>query len=471
MAQLWLILRALNLACIPVVPISSVLNFQQSVEIFSANAGELSQPGVHSIGDVVFSAIVFPETKDADGESDIGDAVNALLESRIRSQLGVVLPTATAPERAFYIIARSCLGKIQSDLKGLEVVRNEVVGDQRVVVVAVPQEQLNGIQVSRDFVLNCLHDRLIAGTLNHVEAMVLLESLPKDIAESKLTSVKESVIALFDRELGDGVSATIQGRWTRHDGSQLQAGLRGWQGVIQTDIDRDQGGNIVLRGMKPQELDRLTSEECFQFLGQFANDPVLLERVRTQLKAAGWTRTAALFDVKSVAIPIVKDKPGSLVPQVLRAKIAATQAMTFLLLTGGLGSIEFKAQESQLCKDARVAFNKKTSNGILDPEGPQEAVILLQQDLEAGASYDSVILLSATLLALKDQALAYPLAKASFVHNSGHPFAGVNLLLAARALDLRDEVRELLPEIESQAKLDDWGRSEIRSIRDWVNVD
>ena len=444
---------------------------QKAVDVFTKHQQELSQVGVHILNGFVFCAVSAPKPKPGLHEFVVQQATLALIDDRIDKQLGVGLPTATAPERAFYIIARSCLGKIQSDLKGLEVVRNEVVGDQRVVVVAVPQEQLNGIQVSRDFVLNCLHDRLIAGTLNHVEAMVLLESLPKDFAESKLTSVKESVIAVFDRELGDGVSATIQGRWMRHDGSQLQAGLRGWQGVIQTDIDRDQGGNIVLRGMKPQELDRLTSEECFQFLGQFANDPVLLERVRTQLKAAGWTRTAALFDVKSVAIPIVKDKPGSLVPQVLRAKIAATQAMTFLLLTGGLGSIEFKAQESQLCKDARVAFNKKTSNGILDPEGPQEAVILLQQDLEVGASYDSVILLSATLLALKDPALAYPLAKASFIHNSGHPFAGVNLLLAARALDLRDEVRELLPEIESQAKLDDWGRSEIRSIRDWVNVD
>ena len=356
-------------------------------------------------------------------------------------------------------------------MKGLTVVRNELVGDQRVVVVAVPQEQLNGIQVSRDSVLRCLQERLRAGTSNHLEAMVLLESMPKECEESTLNSIKDSLIALLDKELGDGISATIQGRWTRQDGSQLQSGLRGWQGVLQAEIGREQGGNIVLRGMQASELDRLTPEECFQLLGQFANDSALLERVRTQLNAAGWSRTAALLNVKSVSIPVVIDKSGSLIPPVLRAKIAATPAMTFLLLTGGDGAIDFKSQESQLCKDARVAFNKKLPNGILDPTGPPEAAQLLQQDLEAGASYESIILFSATLFALNDPGLAYPLAKTSFIHNPTDPFAGVNLLLAARALDLRNEVKDLLPKVQAQAKLDSWGIGELKKLHSWLNGD
>ena len=118
-----------------------------------------------------------------------------------------------------------------------------------------------------------------------------------------------------------------------------------------------------------------------------------------------------------------------------------------------------------------MAFNKKLPNGILDPTGPPVAAQLLQQDLEAGASYESIILFSATLLALNDPGLAYPLAKTSFIHNPTDPFAGVNLLLAARALDLRDEVKDLLPKVQAQAKLDSWGIDELKKLHSWLNGD
>ena len=471
MTFLWLVLTNILLAGIYLVQPLAGLQRQEVADVFLSHKQELSRGGTHAQDGFLFSCVLIPEGEDTPYEFHVQTAILALINTRIDKQLGVGLPTATASEQSFYIVARSCIGKIQTDLKGLTVVRNELVGDQRVVVVAVPQEQLNGIQVSRDSVLRCLQERLRAGTSNHLEAMVLLESMPKDCEESKLNSIKDSVIALLDKELGDGISATIQGRWTRQDGSQLQSGLRGWQGVLQAEIGREQGGNIVSRGMQASELDRLTPEECFQLLGQFANDSSLLERVRTQLNAAGWSRTAALLNVKSVSIPVVIDKSGSLIPPVLRAKIAATPAMTFLLLTGGDGAIDFKSQESQLCKDARVAFNKKLPNGILDPTGPPEAAQLLQQDLETEVSYESIILFSATLLALNDPGLAYPLAKKSFIHNPAHPYAGVNLLLAARALDLRDEVKDLLPKVQAQAKLDPWGIDELKKIHSWLTGD
>lgn len=471
MTFLWLVLTNILLADIYLVQPLAGLQRQEVADVFLSHKQELSRGGTHAQDGFLFSCVLIPEGEHTPYEFDVQTAILALINTRIDKQLGVGLPTATASEQSFYTVARSCIGKIQTDLKGLTVVRNELVGDQRVVVVAVPQEQLNGIQVSRESVLRCLQERLRAGTSNHLEAMVLLESMPKDCEESKLNSIKDSLITLLDKELGDGISATIQGRWTRQDGSQLQSGLRGWQGVLQAEIGREQGGNIVLRGMQASELDRLTPEECFQLLGQFANDSALLERVRTQLNAAGWSRTAALLNVKSVSIPVVIDKSGSLIPPVLRAKIAATPAMTFLLLTGGDGVIDFKSQESQLCKDARVAFNKKLPNGILDPTGPPEAAQLLQQDLETGASYESIILFSATLLALNDPGLAYPLAKTSFIHNPADPFAGVNLLLAARALDLRDEVKDLLPKVQAQAKLDPWGIDELKKLHSWLTGD
>ncbi len=471
MTFLGLVLTNFLLAGIYLVQPLADLQSQEVADVFRAHQQELSRGGTHVQDGFLFSCVLIPEGEDSPHEFDVQTAILALINTRIDKQLGVGLPTATASEQAFHSIARSCVGKSQTDLKGLVVVRNELVGDQRMIVVAVPQEQLNGIEVSRDSVLRCLQERLRAGTSNHLEAMVLLESMPKDCEESKLNSIKDSLIALLDKELGDGISATIQGRWTRKNGSQLQAGLRGWQGVLRADMGREQGGNIVLRGMQASELDRLTPEECFQLLGQFANDSSLLERVRSQLNAAGWSRTAALLNVKSVSIPVVIDKSGSLVSQVLRAKIAVTSAMTFLLLTGGDGAIDFKSQASQLCKDARVAFNKKLPNGVLDPTGPPEAAQLLQQDLEAGASYESIILFSATLLALNDPGLAYPLAKTSFIHNPVDPFAGVNLLLAARALDLRDEVKDLLPKVQAQAKLDPWGIGELKKIHSWLAGD
>ena len=435
-------------------------NFIPPGVIFKENESRLSQLGIHRTKDFVFLSIRVPPKK-VDKSSVL--AIRRYLVERIIE----VLPLTERPNsvaRAARTIALSYLGSnIQFD-GIIEVFRSEI-NNEPYVVYALPVEKFEAVTITLERVLQHGIDRLLQGQSESIEAMVILELMNVD----DVVKVAPRVLDCLTATYGDGIRATCDQSWNTPDGKPIVSGLLGWQASIQSEVETGVALQKILRPLGIAPLENLVElDQSLLLFGHRANDSSLLEHVRGQLNAAGWSRTAALFNVKPVAIPVVVDKPGSFVPLALRAKIAATPAMTFLLLTGGDGAIDFKSQESQLCKDARVAFNKKTPNGILDPTGPPDAAQLLQQDLEAGASYESIILFSATLLALNDPGLAYPLAKISFIHNPAHPYAGVNLLRAACGLDLRQEVKDLLPKVQAQAKLDDWGSRELKKIHSWL---
>ena len=61
-----------------------------------------------------------------------------------------------------------------------------------------------------------------------------------------------------------------------------------------------------------------------------------------------------------------------------------------------------------------------------------------------------------------------PVASAAMRASPSHPFAGVNLMLARQALGDREAVRALLPQLQANPSLDDWGRAQIASARAWA---
>jgi hypothetical protein len=80
------------------------------------------------------------------------------------------------------------------------------------------------------------------------------------------------------------------------------------------------------------------------------------------------------------------------------------------------------------------------------------------------------VLLSASLLALNDPGLAFPVARATFHGAPRHPFAGVFALASLRRLGLREAAAELLPTVENSAQLEQWGRAQLDEIRVWCDV-
>ena len=162
----------------------------------------------------------------------------------------------------------------------------------------------------------------------------------------------------------------------------------------------------------------------------------------------------------------VADHPGSKLPLELRGKIAATPIMTLLLLSGGQAPVQLSVQvESKLLADARAAFN------LIELPELIRAATILQEIIAVHPDQESMILLGATLLALDDPSLARLICMAAFQHNPAHPFAGVNLLLALRKLNMKDEARMVLAQVRSNASvhLTKWGHDQIALIAEWLD--
>ena len=444
-------------------------------DIFQAHRDALViKSGLQKRDGFVFSTIISKNTE-SDAKSNLDrDMVGEVLQATQGFLLAKVAESLPLTDRSVSVrnvaqkIALSCASQAV-EVRSISTVFRDVIDGKNVVVQGMPVAEFDRIQIKLENLVPCIAARAEAGPISVPEAMILLELCPEN--SPLLPRARGVAVETLSRAYGPGIELTVRKVWSREDKCVPQVALELWclsaqQGIL--------AAKDLTQALVPVDLAKVSAiqfEELFAFLGHRMQDPNAIGALVKSLSDDGWRRCAELFPAQPLSISAIHDHAGSKLSSDLRAKIAATPAMTFLLLTGGGGAIDFKSQESQLCKDARVAFKRNLSDGHFDPKGPPEAAQLLQQDLEAGASYESIILFSATLLALNDPGLAYPLAKTSFIHNPTDPFAGVNLLLAARALDLRDEVKDLLPKVQAQAKLDDWGSGELKKLHSWLAGD
>ena len=442
--------------------------------VFIENRDELIKTGIHRFGKFIFSA---QSARVDSADTELGleltnekiafNATQGFLLAKVSESLPLA-DRSVSVRNVAQKIALSCASQAV-EVRSISTVFSNVIDGKNVVVQGMSIAEFDRIQIKLENLVPCIAARAETGPISVPEAMILLELCPEN--SPLLPRARGVAVETLSRAYGPGIELTVRRVWSREDKCVPQVALELWCLSAQQGILAAKNLTQALVPVDPAKISTIQFEELFAFLGHRMQDPNAIGALVKSLSVDGWRRCAELFPAQPLSISAIHDHAGSKLSPDLRAKIAATPAMTFLLLTGGDGAIDFKSQESQLCKDAWVAFKRNISDGHFDPKGPPEAAQLLQQDLEAGASYESIILFSATLLALNDPGLAYPLAKTSFIHNPADPFAGVNLLLAARALDLRDEVKDLLPKVQAQAKLDSWGIDELKKLHSWLNGD
>lgn len=427
---------------------------------FERNREALSKPGLHTSGGLLFcctcsedKALDAPDLRDRAQEEAIAElAIGPIVQAVRATDWG-----ATTMGAAFIeVAARTRPGATR--LEGVTTVRIDDVPGMACAIVAMRAGPPARIEELTPAVVADLRSRLATGEAHASEALLLLEIDPA----ARERPLLDAVLDAIDRECGDGFSASVEGRWTRRDGTPLRSGLRDWctRAAMRDSKGLEQLVWVDWADMNPRE--RLGA------LGCRAGDAELAALVHDDLRKSGWIRGAELLRAaasraqRSIPEP---SKDSRVSPNARKRLLLSPVVMVMLLSEGAQpallpavspGDSDFEA--------ARKAFNLAT------PEGLNEAVERLASLLSdpSHASVEAASLLSAAMLGLGEPELAARIATAAFRNGPDHRYTGVNLMLARRALGQRDDVRRLLPEVEAKAKLDDWGRQQIAALRTWV---
>jgi hypothetical protein len=423
--------------------------------IFAARAEELSSPGVKTTDGITFATIV--ARGDREGPLSTPAALRAMLQARLHE----TLPTSgmqPAVGRAAAFAAVGCVeGRI--DASGLtRVSESRLPGGMVRVVHALPAARLDAVDLRLPQLLECLDERLVSGRAAVADVLLLGELVPEAQAPGALVRSLAAVC-------GDGISTTASGAWVREDGLPPVGGLRGWQEAIAGAVR--EGGNFetALRPLDAAAVGRIEdAEEAIRQLGLRANDASLLARARELLARQGWSRCVAQLPTGTAAIEPAKDRAGSRLPASLRAQVASLPAVAVLLLTDGRCPIRLSAGPGPNHARAMQRFDESAL------ESYAAAVELLRHDFEAAPGLEGGVLLSMSLLALNDPGLAAPISRACCRVAPEHPYAGVAALLSLRMLDRKDAARALLPEVESRARVNRWGREQLDELRAWCGL-
>ena len=423
--------------------------------VFAAHADDLATAGVRSFDGFTFATLVAPG--DRQGPLSAPAALRAMLQARLHA----TLPTSEmqpAVGRAAAFAGVGCVeGRI--DVAGLvRVSEVRLSGGMVRVVHAIPSVRVDAVDVRLPQLLECLDQRLVSGRAAVADVLLLGELVPEAQAPGALVRSLAAVC-------GDGISATATKSWLREDGLPPVQGLRGWQESVATAVRTSGNFGPALRPLDAASVDRIADpEEAIRQLGMRANDAALLGRARALLSSLGWSRCAAQLPAASATIEPAVDRPGSKLSPQLRAQVASLPMVTVLLLTNGMAPVRLGTGVGSNHPRALQRFDQST------PESYAMAVDLLRQDLEAAPTVEGGVLLSMSLLSLGDAGLAAPIARACFRAAPEHPYAGVAMLLALQALDQKDVAKALLAQVEAKARLEDWGKGQLKGLRAWCGL-
>ena len=438
---------------------------QDGRSLFQSNRAELAIAGVHRLGGFVYSTVRCPtlsRQNELSRRAAPTAAVRQMLESHVAAQLSCTECTPTV-QRAAAAVGLSCLERSIA-FQGLETVCDEVEGSEFVVVRCIPAAKLDALRMDRDQVMQCVLARADKGAISVPEAMVLLELCPD--ASPLLPKVRGIAVAAFSSAYGSGIGLTVRGAWTNEEKTVPADALELWTLSASNAVARGNSLSDALAPIGPAFFASRDLEERFAFLGHRMHDPNAIAALAKSLTDDGWLRAAEVMSAKLLPLAVVRDHHGFKLSPDLRAKIASTPIVTLLLLTAGQANVALTTgAESQLLIDGRAAFDRKELAHLL------RAATLLQQSIASEPQIEAMVLLGATLLALDDPALALPICTAAFRAVPAHRYAGINLLRALRALELKDEARAILPNVrrDSGSHLSKWGIDRLALIETWID--
>jgi hypothetical protein len=424
--------------------------------VFEKHRSEFVRPGVHQADGFVFAAAcasVLQSSSTIAERMARADALGAIARMRVSRALGSGAADASAKGRALFEFGASVAGS--QELSGVIAVHAAREGDQACVVIAVPTPLPLDADDLRSRIAARLRDAVEAGNASVPESLLLLELDPS----ASDGPMRSAVLGCLDRGCGDGLGASIEHRWTTRDGMPLQDGLKGW--CVGVD-----GRQPVSAWTELKPIERLRA------LGSRAGDPVLMALVRSDMATEGWARMAALLGNSGPSpSPIPASPADSRLEPAVRRQLLSTPMVVAVLLSRGSGEKLFRPTAA-VADDARAefvaartVFLANTDPASLNAVAARLTSVLGSKD---APQVDASTLLASTVLALGEPVIAEALAAAAFRVDPTHAYAGVNLLLAQRALGDRAKAANTLPAVEAAARLDDWGREQVGVIRSWL---
>ncbi len=403
------------------------------------------------------------------------DAIRHMLESRLQPDQRWDALSPNVRE----VINALVVGYLKSGIDLDKIGEFETLVQDRTVTVElrVPAEELDPYRLTLDGVVDLGWERARSGTpVSFLERAAILEVMGVD--DSRRAALIEAMCPV-----GGAVVSSRTGSWGAADGAwSLDDPKSGvgpfslWLGPLRRLVadDRalphrpaiDDGGGTLTWDAGGER--RLPVEELMMLAFRSWNAPALLQSIEERLRVDGWPKTAQLFETK-VESPRFD---STVLPRVERgeARIQAIESVfgsTRLLrqyLSEGTAMVGVPSPSGPEFKSVAEAFNTGT------PESFRKAAELLAlAGTSRWLSVDEWNLLAATMFALEEPAMARAFATTAFRLQPEHPYAGVNLLRAIRALGLREEATRLMGLVETQATLNNWGRQRLAEVSDWLD--
>jgi hypothetical protein len=421
---------------------------QTSQDIFATHKTEILTEGVRELGGFVFATQIAANQRRADQASPA--AVRRMLQWQVEKSAGWSMPDS-AVRRAALFAAPACLPS-PFDSTTIETVAMVGRPDGTVMTVhSLRADRLRDVRLSVTDLVACLRTRLDAGRATLLDALLVAELDPDGVSQAEFSG-------WLDRLCGPGFAATRTGQWPA-----ALDGIEDWRRAADLALKR---GESLSGAVNPTPLARceamMDPGECLMLLGRRANDAHLLNRSRVLLLSQGWTRSAAMLPQRGAACGGLVDPGQSRVAALTRHMVATSAPFLQLLLSDGTAEIAMSRVAAPSYEEARIAFNGAT------PESLQRATSLLAQSFVTTPDVPTAVLLSAALLALDDPAIAFPVARLAFRQSPEHPYAGVNMLRAAKACGRREIAAAMIEEVKAKASLDAWGKSQLAEIESWL---
>lgn len=214
-------------------------------------------------------------------------------------------------------------------------------------------------------------------------------------------------------------------------------------------------------------LEEASIDSLISLVSESLVHPAVLGIVADRFVAAGWPRTAELLRTESTEDLVVAATP----PAVERDGIRKRAILAVLDVPRLSRQYLAQGAADEDCLDgppddfaaAVAAFDEGTEEGLV-----KCVMIVADAASSRPLAVDEWNLASAVMNSLEEPALARAFAMTAFRADSSHPSAGVNILRADRSLGLREEASRLIGRIETDARLNDWGRQRVAEIRGWL---
>jgi hypothetical protein len=437
--------------------------------VFQANRDALLVEGVHRVQGVVFATTRLRFSPGAGAtlrQIKKEEAATLALGEILRFRINECLRNGYGSESFREVLVEVGGSCVATSFPIIGAVRVWAKQEEEAVVVvqAVPAESLDLISVEPKSIQECLTARVDAGTVPPMHALVLRElegPKPEDPEKSR----RRLVVALSN-SIGAGIEVGLSKGWASADGLLCVECMRGWTDVAAKAVAATGTFGDYLSPLSEEVIGRLSLDDLLSLLAQRVHDPAVEQAVSARLRDAGFACAADDLSFSKVPLHPPVDPQGGAVTinHELRARVVASPVVMVLLLTDGVCGLEWERVLPRWFGEAKAAFD-----GIA-PQGRDESIRLIANNLGRVPNVEAISLLSAALIDAGDATLAEPLARGAFFAAPTHEFAGINALRAARALGKRERAQELFPRVASEAILDEWGRAQLAEIATWLEV-